>query len=178
VIALETERLILRELEETDLDFVAAMLGHPEVMAWWPSPLGRAESMQWIERQRHRYARDGQGYWLALARQTGEPLGQAGVLTLDPGEGPEIALGWILHRPFWGRGYATEAAIACRDRAFTLHPRLAEVVAPIRPGNAASEAVARRIGMRPGRTAMHAGFEHVFHVISRVEWEAAHPALS
>src|SRR5581483_10927925 len=107
-----TERLTLRELELGDLDFVASILGDAEVMRYWPAPLTREQAVEWIERQRERYARDGCGYWLAVDRATGAPVGQAGVLMLNWSGEPRPALGYMIHRPFWRRGYATEAARA------------------------------------------------------------------
>lgn len=156
---LESERLILRELREEDLDLVAPMLAHPEVMRFWPGPLSRAESAEWIRAHRERYARHGHGYWLALEKATGACVGQAGVLTL-PIEGSDvISLGYILDRRYWGRGFATEAAAACRDHAFDV-VGAERIVVPIRPENAASVAVAVRVGLhREGRTT-YAGFVH------------------
>jgi RimJ/RimL family protein N-acetyltransferase len=56
---LETARLALREMTTDDLDFVAAMLAHPEVMRFYPQLYSRDEAKQWIERQLGRYARNG-----------------------------------------------------------------------------------------------------------------------
>jgi len=52
---LETERLCLRQLEPSDLDFAADMLGDTEVMRFYPARLTRDESRAWIDRQRVRY---------------------------------------------------------------------------------------------------------------------------
>jgi RimJ/RimL family protein N-acetyltransferase len=58
---LETPRVTLREMTLTDLDFVAEMLAHPEVMSFWPKCFDRDEAVNWIERQQARYAKDGVG---------------------------------------------------------------------------------------------------------------------
>jgi len=78
-------------------------------------------------------------------------------------ERPEI--GWLLHRPFWGHGYATEAAAATRDAAFTRW-RYPEVISLIRPVNEPSQRVARRLGMAPQRNVPFHGFEHVVFAVS------------
>jgi RimJ/RimL family protein N-acetyltransferase len=73
----------------------------------------------------------------------------AGTVLLKPlpeGVG-EVEVGWHLHPDSWGRGYATEAARAVVDRGFTAG--LPEVYAVVRPGNARSMAVCRRLGMAP-----------------------------
>jgi RimJ/RimL family protein N-acetyltransferase len=163
---LETEHLLLRELILDDLDFVAEMLAHPEVMHFWPRPYTRAEAADWIRRQQGRYARDGFGYWLALEKVTGEAIGQAGLLTQEFDGSVEISIGYILHRPFWGRGLATEAARGCRDHAFFKLEK-DRVAAPIRPENLASRRVAERIGLSFERMTTHAGFPHMLYTASR-----------
>jgi len=66
-----------------DLDFVAAMLSHPEVMRYWPKCYNRDEAADWIRRQQERYARHGVGYWVAIEKATNQPVGQAGLLVLQ-----------------------------------------------------------------------------------------------
>ena len=170
---LETPRLGLRELEPADLDFVARMMGDAEVMRHYPKVLDRDESRNWLDRQLSRYADDGHGLWLVELRDTGEPVGQVGLIRQTVEGVSEREIGWLLHRPFWGHGYATEAASAVRDHAFTTW-ELPYVVSLIRPVNVPSQAVARRIGMAPTRQVEFHGFEHV---VWRVERTSAMPSL-
>ncbi len=165
---LVTNRLVLRELDASDLDFVAELLGDAEVMHHYPKVLDRLESLAWIERQRARYAADGHGLWLIELADTGEPVGQAG-LVMQPVAGrptsrdPEI--GYLLHRRFWKRGFATEAAAAVRDHAFREFG-YGEVISLIRPENAPSRAVAGRIGMTVwGETVFHELLHCVYHLL-------------
>lgn len=148
-IILETDRLRLRELTASDLDFVAEMLGDADVMRFYPKRLDRDSSLAWIERQQMRYARDGHGLWLVLERDTGQPIGQVGLVMQDVTRMPRpryAEVGYLLHRPFWHRGFATEAAAATRDYAF--HERgYDQVISLIRSVNEPSQAVARRLGM-------------------------------
>jgi ribosomal-protein-alanine N-acetyltransferase len=163
---LETARLRLRELTEADLDFVAEMLAHPEVMRYYPKCYARDEAQQWLERQRARYLRDGHGLWLVEARDGAAPVGQIGLVMQTVAGAPVPEVAYLLHRPYWGRGYATEAARGVRDHAFAAldHPR---VVSLIRPENAPSQAVARALGMRPTRPTMHGGFVHDVWSVAR-----------
>lgn len=168
VVILETERLILREMSLSDLDFVAEMLAHPEVMHFYPKCYSRAEAAQWVERQMDRYRRDGHGLWLALDRASRKPVGQIG-LTLQQVDGvatPEV--GYLVHRPYWRQGLASEAAAATRDHAFQ-RLGLERVISLIRPENLPSQGVARRIGMRPEGRALHADLEHVVFAVLRGE---------
>jgi RimJ/RimL family protein N-acetyltransferase len=155
-----TARLVLRELTPDDIEFLAEMLADPEVMRYWPATLSRAEAATWIENQQKRYARDGCGYWLAIRRDTGDPVGQAGVLMLDWSGEPRPALGYMIHRPFWRTGYATEAARACCEFVWNAL-RQKTVYTLIRPENEPSMAVALRLGMTAGEHIEYYGFEHV-----------------
>jgi ribosomal-protein-alanine N-acetyltransferase len=163
---LETPRLALREMSPGDLDFVAAMLAHPEVMRYYPRLYSRDEARAWIERQLDRYARNGHGLWLVLDRVTSEPVGQVGLVLqlVDGVEEPEI--GYLIHRPFWRQGLASEAALGVRTWAFdTLG--LERVISLIRPENLPSQGVARKLGMAPGRRVQFHELEHIVFAVRR-----------
>jgi len=144
-VVLETSRLSLREMTSGDLDFLAALLADPDVMRFYPSPLDREGARAWLDKTLARYERDGHAFWLATEKATGEPVGQVGVL-LQEVEGERFhEVGYLFARAHWKRGFATEAARACRDWAFDKGaPR---VISLIRPENLPSAAVARRNGM-------------------------------
>jgi [ribosomal protein S5]-alanine N-acetyltransferase len=164
---LETARLILREMSLADLDFVAAMLADPEVMRYYPKYYSRDESQIWIERQLRRYNRHGHGLWLAIDKTVGQPVGQVGLLIQQVRGVPEKEVAYLIHRPFWRLGFATEAGCAVRDYAFSVLDR-PRVIALIRPQNVPSIGVARKLGLQeePDRIE-HSGFEHI--VFSRAK---------
>ncbi|NLY00534.1 MAG: GNAT family N-acetyltransferase [Rhodopirellula sp.] len=160
----ETERLLLRELVPDDLDFLAEMLADPEVMRFYPNPLSRTEAEVWLNRQFQRYADHGHGLWLVVAQRTAVPIGQVGLAIQDVNGNPEPEIGYLLHRPFWHHGFATEAALAVRNLAFTRFQK-ASVISLIRPINLPSQAVARRIGMRQEA---EVSFKGILHLLFRV----------
>ncbi|MFN7988635.1 MAG: GNAT family N-acetyltransferase [Thermoanaerobaculia bacterium] len=169
----ETERLVLRQLVPADLDFVAEMLGDSEVMRFYPKTLTRAEAESWIARQLQRYAEHGHGLWLVLDRLNLQPIGQVGLAIQDVHGVLEPEIGYLLHRPFWRRGFATEAALSVRDLAFSAF-RKRSVISLIRPVNLPSQAVARRIGMSPESEVLFKGLPHlVFRVTSPAHFVAA-----
>lgn len=157
---LETSRLRLRRLSLDDLDFVAEMLAHPEVMRFYPQRYSREEARAWIERQLDRYARHGHALWLVVDKQTLAPIGQVGVMiqSVDGVDEPEV--GYLIHYPFWRRGYASEAAIACRDYAFEVLGK-PYVISLIRPVNLPSQGVAAKMGMERWKTTQFHNLEHI-----------------
>jgi RimJ/RimL family protein N-acetyltransferase len=169
---IRTARLSMREMGHGDLDFVASMLADPEVMRYYPRCYSRDEARDWIDRQLGRYARGRHGFWLALDRSSGEPVGQAGLLVQELDGLEELGLGYLIHRPFWRRGLATEAA-----RAWIDHARdglgCGRVIALIRPENLPSRGVADKLGVRPEGTTLFHGFEHI--VYATKPRCAAHP---
>jgi len=164
-IILETPRLLLREMTLEDLDFVAAMLADAEVMRYYPRCCSREESEAWIYRQRVRYATDGFGFWLAIAHDSGEPVGQAGLLMQNIEGVMQVGLGYLMHRPYWRRGFAYEACAGILEHAYgTL--RMGRVMCPIRPENEPSRRLAEKLGMVPGRQTEYAGFQHMIYTRS------------
>jgi [ribosomal protein S5]-alanine N-acetyltransferase len=165
---LETTRLRLRELIADDLDFLAQMLADADVMRYYPKRLTRELSAEWIDRQMTRYKTDGYGLWLAERREDGSPVGQIGLVRQTIQGVDECEVGYLIHKAFWRHGYATEGAMACRDYAFKrLHqPR---VIALVRPENAASQGVARNLGMAVVGRAPHGGYEHLVFAIGNPE---------
>lgn len=163
---LETPRLLLREVTLDDLDFVASMLADPEVMRFFPRCYTRDEAKEWVLRQPERYQKHGHGYWLTVEKATGEPVGQVGLLMLEVEGVEEGGLRYLIHSPFWRRGFATEAAAACRD--YVLDSRgMKRVITLIRPENVPSQGVASKIGLKQERTTSFAGLEHLVFSLTR-----------
>ena len=149
-IVLETERLVLREMEQGDLDDLAQMLQDPQGMLAYEHDFTPKEVQDWLDRQRGRYARYGYGLWAACRKDGGEMVGQVG-LTWQPCEGTEVLeVGYLLKRRFWHQGYAREAAAACRDYAFTVLGA-EKVHAVIKADNLPSIRVACALGMERER---------------------------
>jgi [ribosomal protein S5]-alanine N-acetyltransferase len=99
--------------------------------------------------------------WLVSEKATGQPVGQVGLVVQNVRGLDEREVGYLIHRPFWRRGFATEAALACRDYALTVLGSKG-VIALVRPENLPSQGVARKIGLKPEPgLVQHGGFEHI-----------------
>lgn len=165
---LETPRLSLREMTRGDLDFVAAMLADPQVMHYYSKCYTRDEAAEWVDRQLGRYRDSGRGLWLVSDRRSGEPVGQVGLIAPKYKAVPFDEVAYLIHRPYWRRGFASEAAAGVRDHAFETLGQ-ARVVGLIRAENAPSQGVATKIGMRrePGLVVVQAGFAHRVFAVDR-----------
>ena len=115
----------------------------------------------------NRYARHRHGLWLVLEKASGQSVGQVGLLIQNVQGVEEKEVACLIHRPFWRQGFATEAALACRDYAFDVLGRQ-RVIALIRPENVPSQGVARKLGMQPEPDRIwHSRFEHIVFSVSR-----------
>lgn len=152
---LETPRLLLREMELSDFSDLCRILQDPVAMTAYEHAFSDDEVWDWLNRQRERYRRDGFGLWAMVLKETGAFIGQAGLTLQNAGDRTVIEVGYLLRRDCWHCGYATEAAIACKQYAFeTLGCR--QVFSIIRDSNLASQRVAERNGMTVvGRIVKH-----------------------
>jgi RimJ/RimL family protein N-acetyltransferase len=163
---LQTSRLALREFTPEDVDALAQVLSDPETMRYYPAPYDRTGVEQWIERNRQRYQDDGVGLWAMELTQTHQLIGDCGVIRQQVDGDPLYEIGYHLRRDFWGQGFATEAAQACRDWAFA-HLKTDRLVSLIRPENLPSRRVAERVGMTVWKEVNWRGLLHCVYSIEK-----------
>ena len=142
----ETPRLFLREMTQADYSALAAILQDAQTMYAYEGAMNDSETLDWLDRQLTRYREHGFGLWAVVLKENGGMIGDAG-LTWQDVEGERVPeIGYHLNRAWWGRGYAIEAAAACKQYAFdTLG--FDEVFSIIRDSNLPSINVAIRNGM-------------------------------
>jgi RimJ/RimL family protein N-acetyltransferase len=148
VAELRTDRLLLRQWRDADLDPWAAMNADPEVMEHFPSVMTRQESAAFMTRIRAAIDDRGWGLW-AVEVVGGAPF--IGFIGLQPVVDPVmpfdgVEVGWRLARSAWGHGYASEGARAALAYAFE-ELSLPEVISFTSTTNERSQAVMRRIGL-------------------------------
>ncbi|WP_434444519.1 GNAT family N-acetyltransferase [Lentzea sp. E54] len=160
---METERLTLRPVAESDVDSLRALHADAEVMRFLdPAPV-------------ENYL--GDSFHAAHDKATGRFVGW---FELRPTGSGEAELGYRLHREFWGLGYATEGAKALIERGFTVGG-VRRVVATTMFVNAGSRRVMEKCGLRHVRT-FHVDFPdplpgseygEVEYALTKEEWQQA-----
>lgn len=143
---LTTERLIARPwtTAEGDLEAAYDIYSRADVATW----LGASPEPDQIRVRVARWAQPTSdptyGVWAVEERKRpGVPVGSVALRPLAPAD-EDVEVAWHLHPAVWGKGYATEIGRAAAERAF--RTGIEEVFAVVRPGNARSVAVARRLG--------------------------------
>jgi len=147
-----TARLTFREMTVADLDAMTALLGDPAVMTYYPKPLDRAGALGWIEWNQRLYREHGFGLWIVEERESGRFVGDCGLTPQEVDGIAEIEVGYRVVAAMQRRGFATEAAEACRAYARDVLG-LERLIALIHADNVPSQRVAERIGLRFEREA-------------------------
>ncbi|MBB4931914.1 RimJ/RimL family protein N-acetyltransferase [Lipingzhangella halophila] len=174
---LRTERLLLRQWREDDLEPFARLNADPEVVRYLPAPLTRGESLAMLRRKRRDLEEAGYGFWALETLDTGEFIGFTGLqdVPFEAHFTPAVEVGWRLARHAWGHGYATEAARAAVRHGFAA-AGVEEIVSFTTEANTRSWAVMERLGMRrdpaadfvhPALPADHELSRHVLYRLPR-----------
>ena len=171
---LETERLILREMDQNDYDALYVVLADSDIMEHYPYTFDEARVRSWIARNMERYRKDGFGLWAVVLKESGEMIGDCGI-TMQNIHGqwlPEI--GYHIRADHQRKGYVSEAAAACIRFAFENFDFPA-VYSYMKYTNIPSQKTAVKNAMRfieeyeePDNT-----YTRVF-AITRTEWEEQH----
>ena len=143
---LETDRLILRELTLGDLPATREIVCDEQTMYAWTRAWSEQENLEGLQKQLKNYSDDGYGRWAVVLKETGKVIGICGLQWCETDKDRVPEIGYLFNRAYWNRGYATEAAVACKNYAFgTLD--FGEVFSLIKYDNLASMSVAIKNGM-------------------------------
>jgi ribosomal-protein-alanine N-acetyltransferase len=161
---IETSRLQLRLFTPDDLDELALIFSDSLVLKYLQP--GKAASREEtntallsIIRHWHRH---GYGRWAVVHRATQKLIGYGGLRCFDGT--PELV--YLLDRPYWNCGLATELARGCLEYGFLRH-KFQQVVALARPDNVASRRVMEKVGMSYERTANFFDIDVVLYRLTR-----------
>ncbi|MFD1344604.1 GNAT family N-acetyltransferase [Litorisediminicola beolgyonensis] len=140
---LETERLILRGPELSDVPAFARFHGDPVRAPGFGPVMDPHDSWRWWAMNIGHWHIHGYGYMTILDRASGEPAGITGIW--NPSGWPEPELGWVVYEGFEGRGIAFEAAKRARDWAYEALG-FTTLTSNILATNTRSQALAQRLG--------------------------------
>lgn len=159
---IETERLYLRELVIEDKVELMKVLSDPESMQYYPNPFSEEKVDNWIQWNIENYKNYKHGLWAVILKEGEVFLGDCGI-TMQNIEGelvPEI--GFHIIRNYCNKGYATEAALACKEYAFHVL-KYPEVYSYSTIRNMPSQTVAKKIGMKVYKYFEKNGEKQVVH---------------
>ncbi len=164
---IETERLIIRDFTASDVDDFAHLVADEEVMRFsLKGPLSKEEAKEYFQRRiLGHYEEHGFGVWAVLHRE--KLIGFAGLISQTIDEEKWVELAYRFTPKFWGKGFATEAAMAICQYAFeTLG--LKQLISIIDPKNTPSIKLASRVGMNFWKEAVFHGFHVRIYVLKQV----------
>ena len=178
---IKTERMILRPWRQEDLEPFAKLNADPRVMEHFPSVKSFEESTAEYTRIVEHFTKHGWGFWAAEVPNTAEFIGFIGlqVVTFPAPFTPSVEIGWRLGFDQWGKGYATEGAMAALKTGFEAL-NLNEIVSFTAVPNLRSQAVMQKIGMHhnpaddfnhPKLAIEHKLCRHVLYRLNQNEWQ-------
>jgi RimJ/RimL family protein N-acetyltransferase len=165
---IETHRLLLRGFEEGDASSVG-FFADPDVMRYIPGGPGDPALLDSRFRARlvkiaEQWTRHGFGMWAIVLKESGSVIGQCGLGYIPDSD--EVEVYYLLDKPYWSRGIATEATIAALAFGFE-RAGLERIVAIAMPENVASRRVMEKSGMRLEGAAHHYDMDCVKFALTR-----------
>lgn len=165
---LETKRLILRTYDADDLGTLHAILSDPVTMQYWPAPFTLEGSQQWLNNNMKRYETHGFGRWAMVSKSSGQIIGDCGIVVAELDGQLENDLGFIVAKEFWGKGFATEAAEACKQFGFQ-QLGLKRLCANMAFDHHASRSVIEKIGMTKEKEYINARNRNILTFLYAIE---------
>jgi len=145
----QTNQLLLRYFEMNDLEALAPILANSDVMRFSLSgPLSKDQVKEYLQKRiLDHYTQWGFGLYAVIFKETRQLIGFVGLISQTIDGVGQIDLGYRLDPLYWGKGLATEAAMAVCQYAFE-QLKIERIISIIEAENVRSIQVANRIGMR------------------------------
>jgi [ribosomal protein S5]-alanine N-acetyltransferase len=163
----DTSRLLLREWTSKDAVFLFELNSDPLVIKYTGNgSFDNIEVARKFIEDYDQYKLNGYGRWLVTEKKTGLPIGWCGLKNQG-----FIDLGYRFLQSSWGKGYATEASLACLEKGFE-HFKLPEIIGRVAIGNYASIRVLEKLGMQYAHTDTCHGLPVKHYKMTSKEWTA------
>lgn len=152
----ESHRLRFRKLMASDFDAWLPFHQNSLSTQYWfgEDPDPQIACKNWFDRVFHRYENQLGGLNVLQCKQTGDFIGQCGLLIQMVDGIQELEIGYSILPKFWRQGYAAEAAKKCKDFAFS-HEFSDSLISIIHKDNMPSQKVAQAIGMQWDKTTVY-----------------------
>lgn len=175
-IMVETKRLTLRTMIENDAEPLLDIFSDPVAMQYFGVIFDRSRMEKWVESNLEHEKQHGFSLYSVVLKENGEVIGDCGLETDEIDGQTIVGIGFDFRRAYWGRGYATEAALAVLEYGFKRF-NFESISGWIDPENTPSQRVAERIGMTVEKYVMRGGKKYALYCIKRAEWirRAAEP---
>jgi len=168
---LTTPRLLFRLLDQADFSLCLPFFENPLSYQYWSTggKDGRTLCAEWYEKQQWRYATNRGGAMAVLEKTTEVLVGWCGLLVQDIDGRQELEVGYSMLPACWGKGYATEAALACMKAAFEKN-LTQSLISIIQVDNLPSKRVAEKNGLWIDvQTSYHGNPVYIYR-IRKDEW--------
>jgi ribosomal-protein-alanine N-acetyltransferase len=173
---LKTERLIIKTSSMNNIENVYHLFSDPEVMYYVGTGVKTLEeTRERIEKAIQHQTAYGFSIGDVYERNSDLYVGRAGLIHLNMDDTqPEIELGYVLHKKFWQKGYATELVKALIQWGFT-HLPLTKLVALVHLENEKSQRVLEKVGMHYAGLNKAYGIETLKYEILKEKNETTYP---
>jgi RimJ/RimL family protein N-acetyltransferase len=144
---IETDRLYLRELLINDKKELMKVLSNPKSMKFYSNSFSEEKVEKWIRWNVENYKKYKHGLWAVILKEDEVFIGDCGITMQNIGNETVPEIGFHIIKEYCNRGFATEAALACKEYAFKVlhYPKIFSYTT-VR--NIPSQKVAEKIGMR------------------------------
>ena len=171
-VIIQTERLIIREYSQADLDDLYEILSDPETMKYYPKPYDRSGCQRWINWCLDSYEKNGFGLWAIELKATGDFIGDCGISLQKIDDQTLHEIGYHINKKHWRQGYAKEACQAVKGWFFT-NTLNDSVYSYMNADNIPSRATARSNGMTHIKTYTDGNETLAVYEITRERWGSA-----